>query len=102
MRPRFAGRTTAPRSHLAPALMIAAGLLAAALAAPALQTLRAKEAARAADRTVGLAVDLDDIRAFVPAADRSAFYSSILDVPVTVMAVRDDIAKDDESALRSA
>lgn len=102
MRPRFAGRTTARRHRLAPALIAAAALLAVALAPPSLRVLRDKEAARKADSHLALAVDLDDIHAFVPEIDRPSFLTSLRSIPVSLITVRESLSPPEESELRNA
>ncbi len=102
MRPRFAGRTTARKGRLAPALIAAAALLAIGLSVPSIRMLRDVESARKADTHLAIAVDLDDVHAFVPEPARDNFFSSLKDVPVSLITVRDTLSPAEESQLRSA
>jgi hypothetical protein len=101
MRPRYAGPASASKPLTARLLIGATLALALACAVPAHRSLRAIETLRRADRTVGLVVDHDDVRALVPESERGALWRRLRDIPVTVVAVRDDLASDDESALRA-
>ena len=101
MKPRFAGPTIVPEARWAPALVGAAVALLAAVAVPSYRCLKDKEAALLADRTVGIAVDLDDVDAFVPDASRSAFVSSLRYVPVSLLTVRASLNPEEENRLRS-
>ena len=102
MRPRFAGRTTARKGRLAPTLIAAAALLAVVLSVPSIRVLHDVEAARRADTHVAIAVDLDDIHAFVPEPTRAEFFSALRDVPVSLITVRDTLLPSEEALLRSS